>query len=160
MEQSWTEPLHEYAQFAEIIKKLLAYRHQKHVQYEMTQELLAVKREQLEELEKSEAEAKRLESALGRSTIGPSSTDENGEENGGNGTVASPVAYAAPLPPSVSQARRRNGSTGMGFLSALSHSIQGIMDVDPESTRRSNISKTRDTISQVCRLSSISTSSC
>lgn len=43
-----------------------------------------------------------------------------------------------------------SGSGGYGFLSALSHSITGMMDVDPEATRRNNISKTRDTISQVC----------
>ena len=47
LEQNWAEPLHEYSQFAAIIKKLLVYRHQKHVQYEMTQENLDAKREQL-----------------------------------------------------------------------------------------------------------------
>ncbi|KAF7356850.1 Sorting nexin-41 [Mycena venus] len=66
LEQNWAEPLHEYTQFASIIKKLLAYRHQKNVQYEMTQDALESKREQLEELEKSEREARRLEQALGR----------------------------------------------------------------------------------------------
>lgn len=70
LEQNWAEPLHEYAQFASIIKKLLAYRHQKHVQYEMTQDALESKREQLEELEKSEREARRLEAALGKGRSG------------------------------------------------------------------------------------------
>ena len=52
LEQNWAEPLHEYSQFASIIKKLLSYRHQKHAQCEMTQDSLESKREQLGELEK------------------------------------------------------------------------------------------------------------
>ena len=59
LEQNWAEPLHEYSQFAAIIKKLLVYRHQKHVQYEMTKYALEAKREALDDLERSEAEAQR-----------------------------------------------------------------------------------------------------
>ena len=40
-------------------------------------------------------------------------------------------------------------STGMGLLSALSYTIHGMMDTDPESARQSGISETRETISQV-----------
>src|SRR5262245_62126636 len=69
LEQNWAEPLNEYAQFASIIKKLLTYRHQKHVQYEMTQDALEMKRESLEDLERSEREARRLEAALGRGRV-------------------------------------------------------------------------------------------
>ncbi|TFY74615.1 hypothetical protein EWM64_g9397 [Hericium alpestre] len=65
LEQNWQEPLHEYTQFAGIIKKLLMYRHQKHVQLEMTQDALEARREALGELEKSEREARRLEEAVG-----------------------------------------------------------------------------------------------
>lgn len=54
--------------FAAIIRRLLAYRHQKHVQYEMTAESLEGKREMLEEYERSEAEAQRLASALSAAT--------------------------------------------------------------------------------------------
>ena len=161
LEQTWTEPLHEYSQFANIIKRLLVYRHQKHVQYEMTQDNLETKRESLEEFEKSEAEARRLESALSRGTL-RSAPDEQAGEGGGNpegsegdagfssfasGSRRQPTASTYPA------ARPRRAS--YGFLNALSHSIQGLMDVDPEAARRSNISKTRESISQVsssCRL--------
>ncbi|QRV74046.1 sorting nexin-41 [Ceratobasidium sp. AG-Ba] len=68
IEAGWTEPLHEYAMFAGIIRRLLAYRHQKHVQYEMTHENLESKREALEDYERSEAEAQRLASALSAAT--------------------------------------------------------------------------------------------
>ena len=87
LEQNWAEPLHEYSQFAAIIKKLLVYRHQKHVQYEMTQENLDAKREQLEELEKSEQAARRLEEALGRGRTGAdpaARANGSGSGSGGN----------------------------------------------------------------------------
>lgn len=34
-------------------------------------------------------------------------------------------------------------------MSALSHTLHGIMDADPEATRRNSIGKTRDSINQV-----------
>jgi sorting nexin-41/42 len=152
LEQTWTEPLHEYSQFASIIKRLLVYRHQKHVQYEMTQDSLESKRELLTEYEKSEAEAQRLESALSRGTLrsGPEAVSGDGENNPNEDAGYSSFASGSRRHPSANThqtPRPRRGS--YGFFNALSHSIQGLMDVDPEAARRSNISKTRETISQV-----------
>lgn len=163
LEQNWAEPLHEYAQFASIIKKLLAYRHQKHVQYEMTQDALEAKREDLEELEKSEREARRLEEALGRrrstvsspprseGTRSPGSGENDGEEDAGStgadSRVDEPASVYLPPHPGPSPSRRR--APGMGLLSALSYTLHGMMDVDPETARRNGISKSRETISQV-----------
>ncbi|KZT55236.1 hypothetical protein CALCODRAFT_437488 [Calocera cornea HHB12733] len=159
LEQTWYEPLQEYTQFAGIIKKLLTYRHQKHLQYELTQELLDNKREALEELERNEAEAKRLDSALTGSlhvetptAAHRSSSDgdvetpeasQEPEEEGESPFPSGSVTRAAPPPAS----KRRTG--GFGLLNTLSHSIQGIMDVDPEAARRNSISKTREQISQL-----------
>jgi len=161
-EQDWAEPLHEYSQFAEIIKKLLVYRHQKHVQYEMTQDQLEAKREQLEELEKSEREARRLEEALSQGRVSslsssrvgkPGADDENGteeratdEHDAADAPQPEPSVYLPPHP-GPSPVRRR--APGMGFLNALSYTLHGMMDVDPETARRNNISKTRETISQL-----------
>lgn len=148
----------EYTQFASIIKKLLAYRHQKHGQYELTQETLESKREQLEELEKSEREARRLEDALGRGRVGaaeepqspseaqPEESTEDGEESEPQGLAEEQSAYLPPHP-GPNPARRR--VPGMGFISALTYTLHGMMDVDPETARRNSISKTRETISQV-----------
>ncbi|KAI4523926.1 hypothetical protein K525DRAFT_236273 [Schizophyllum commune Loenen D] len=166
MEQHWAEPLHEYAQFAGIIKKLLAYRHQKHVQYEMTQDALDAKREQLEELDKSEREARRLEEALkrgGRTTTrstsreGPAAEgndeDEEGPSREGEGAQhpppPDPTASYLPPHPGPNPAARRGRTPGMGLLSALSYTIHGMMDVDPETARRNSITKTRENISQL-----------
>lgn len=159
VEHSWAEPLHEYSQFASIIKKLLAYRHQKHVQYEMTQDVLENKREQLEDLEKSEREARRLEEALGRGRMsGAGTTTSANPEAGDNDGPASPGGGASPTDPSVvpphpgqNPARRRTRAPGMGLINALSYTLHGMMDVDPETARRNSITKTKESISTVSR---------
>lgn len=63
-ESVFTEPLNEYSQFGSILQKLLRWRHLKHLQYELAQDALEAKKVQLEELERMEAEASRLNSAL------------------------------------------------------------------------------------------------
>jgi hypothetical protein len=181
---------------------LLQYRHQKQVQYEATIDTLEAKKEALEELERQEAEAKRLESALaaagvpvgpgkargnagGRGASRPSlargmssseptppftdpispTNGENGSRGGGEDPdsvyeddedlSASPRPHSRsipqPLPPTPisTTSLKRSKPVGSGLLSALSHSIHGMIDVDPEAARRSNISKTKDSISQV-----------
>ena len=162
LEQNWVEPVHEYSQFANIIKKLLAYRHQKHVQFEMTQDALGSKREQLEELEKSEQEARRLEEALGRGRVQRSSSlpgraasgegeaEGEGKEEGQEEEEDHPTQQSLPsLPPHPGPSTVRRRAPGMGFLSALSYTLSGMMDADPETARRNAISRNRETISQV-----------
>lgn len=145
LEQNFSEPLHEYTQFATIIKKLLAYRHQKHVQYEMTQDALESKREMLEEYEKSEREAKRLEEALARGRVdGLTSPQPEGQSSE---NPEEPASVYLPPHPGPSPHKRR--APGMGLLNALSYTLHGMMDVDPETARRNGIGKTRETISQV-----------
>ena len=166
--------MHEYAQFAGIIKKLLAYRHQKHAQLELTQDTLETKKAQLEELEKSEREANRLAEALGQGrvtgihrangasapeTLSTSPSQTRSDEDSQNGTSDGvpngtdedererPPVYTPPHPVVAPPTRR--SAPGMGFLNALSYTLHGMMDVDPETARRSGISKTRETISQV-----------
>ncbi|KAJ7132106.1 hypothetical protein C8R44DRAFT_773074 [Mycena epipterygia] len=147
LEQNWAEPLHEYTQFAAIIKKLLAYRHQKNVQYEMTQDALESKREQLEELEKSEREARRLDQALGRGRVSSETPATSPtEDQAGEDPQSSPSTYLPPHP-GPNPSRRR--APGMGLLNALSYTLHGMMDVDPETARRNGITKTRESISQL-----------
>ncbi|OBZ66506.1 Sorting nexin-41 [Grifola frondosa] len=153
-EQNWAEPLYEYTQFASIIKKLLVYRHQKHVQYEMTQDALEAKREQLEELEKSEREARRLEEALSQGhTSNSRSVSGQGEDEAVGGEAREETQEpqhdsSVYLPPHPGPSPVKRRAPGMGLLSALSYTLHGMMDVDPESARRNGISKTRETISQ------------
>ncbi|GAA5894234.1 hypothetical protein JCM6882_007608 [Rhodosporidiobolus microsporus] len=160
-EQDFTEPLQEYTQFSNIIKGLLKYRHNKHLQYEAARELLENKRSHLEDLERSELEVQRLEKALERVRV---LNDEGGSERAvspavsGNGSPTEPSGVQAagsaalpPLPSSSSMhlpppAPRRSGG---GLFSALSHSVKGLVDSDPEATRRNSIGKTREQINQL-----------
>ncbi|KAG0656233.1 Sorting nexin, cytoplasm-to-vacuole targeting pathway/endosomal sorting [Rhodotorula mucilaginosa] len=175
-EQDFTEPLQEYTQFSNIIKGLLKYRHSKHLQYGAARELLESKRATLEELERSELEAQRLEKALERVRIvnddggsdrAVSPTNANAStsttttgfvgaaaEGGGIGGAQAPGQQQhAPLPPLPSSSgalptsppARKSG----GLVSALRHSVKGLVDSDPEATRRSSIGKTREQINQL-----------
>ncbi|PWN47491.1 hypothetical protein IE53DRAFT_390375 [Violaceomyces palustris] len=81
-EQVFTEPLHEYTQFASILQKLLKWRHLKHLQFELAQDALEAKKLQLEELERVEAEARRLDQALERGGGGLLNRDGSGRVEG------------------------------------------------------------------------------
>lgn len=117
-----------------MIRARLSFRHQKHVQYELVQEALETQRDKLEILENAEREAKRLEEAL---------------ERGGN-VLTGPQVGPVPARDEQERAQRRARATqGFGLLSAVKHSLSGMIDMDPEATRRANIAKTRDNISQV-----------
>jgi len=149
LEQRWAEPLHEYSQFASIIKRLLVYRHQKHLQFELAQDIIEHKKDSLEDLERSEAEAQRLESALSRPSLvnGVFGAAAEGDEAEQDGAAPGSVRrQPEPVPPS---APRRRPPGGSSLLSALSHSLQTIMDVDPAAARRNSISKTRETLAQL-----------
>lgn len=168
-ERSATEPLHIYAQYGHIIRQRLSFRHQKHVQYELVQSTLEHQRDKLEVLEKAEKESRRLEEALesggrnltasgvgqapaqgqsvltGQSVVGGSVYREQGQ--GFSGSEETPAGL-----PKTPTKRKGGGGGGYGLLSAVKHSLSGMMDVDPEATRRANIGRTRDNISQVGHL--------
>ncbi|KAI1432044.1 hypothetical protein GGR50DRAFT_676352 [Xylaria sp. CBS 124048] len=61
---NFAEPMRENAQFAGVVRNVLRYRVLKRVQQEMTNDDLAKKRALLEQLESSEAEARRIEHYL------------------------------------------------------------------------------------------------
>lgn len=151
-ERSATEPLHIYSQFSSLIKQRLSFRHQKHVQYELVQDTLETQKDKLDLLEAAEKESRRLEEALER----------GGSIIGGSGSGAGAGQSDDPEDRERERQRQREereraertvsrarGNAGFGLLSAVKHSLSGMMDVDPEATRRANIGKTRDNISQV-----------
>jgi sorting nexin-41/42 len=132
----------------------------------MTQDGLASKREQLGDLEKSEREARRLEEALGRGRVNNNNrplhipvegeieeqdgeTRARDEAEGHDENQAPSSSSYLPPHPGPNPARRRTRPPGMGLLDALSYTLHGMMDVDPETARRNGITKTRETISQV-----------
>lgn len=196
---SVNEPLQEYIQYANIIKSILKFRHQKHIQSESTADQLESKRNSLEYLEKQEVEASKLDDALKRgrqattdsvSTVGsvanstaqedasstnyrqftdgtytqdPESTEEGDESHNQStnsfGDSTNPYAqppttqanpYAQAHPTSSNAPKRKSTRFNNVFnFSSISHTIHGIIDVDPEATRRSNIGRTKEAIVQV-----------
>jgi hypothetical protein len=124
----------------------------------MTQDGLESKRERLDDLEKSEREARRLADALGRgraSSIHPSPrrpAQGEGEEEGqivDAEEATEPQEAYLPPHPGPNPAKRKASSAGMSLFNALSYTLHGMMDVDPETARRNGITKTRETISSV-----------
>ncbi|TFY78065.1 hypothetical protein EWM64_g5944, partial [Hericium alpestre] len=56
---------------------------------------------------------------------------------------------SAYLPPHPGPSPIKRRAPGMGLLSALSYTLHGMMDADPETARRNGISKTKESISQL-----------
>lgn len=162
------EPLYEYTQYASILQRIIKWRHLKHQQFELAQDMLEDKQRRLRELERIEANSARLMQAL---------------ENGGHGLVphASPARSAAPTvsvygraaeqveedaedvedveePPRVptpppaaqpatsptKQPVMRPEASRRGFLGSLSESFAQMMDMNTDSTRQSTISRLRE----------------
>lgn len=89
LEINVNEPMQEYVQYASIIKAILKFRHQKHIQSESTADQLEAKRSSLENLERMETEAKRIESALNKGErSGSGSSQTNSNNNTTSGTTA------------------------------------------------------------------------
>jgi len=122
----------------------------------MTKYTLETKREQLDDLERSEAEAQRLQSALSGAARPTSGTVRppggksvlSGEINEEDESPSVPTAPAPRVYSSQTLPPRRKQSN-VGLFGALSYSLHGLMDVDPETARRSQLSKTKESISQL-----------
>lgn len=168
LSESFGEPLGESAQFAAVVRQVLKYRRQKAAQKELTSDTLSHKKQSLETLERQEQEAQRINQYLQRDlgeeaqqqTVSsntveertsneeePSPTTINDEENDDSESQQTfPPTHAVESSPSKT---KKSGVFKIPGFGKLNHAIHGFMDVDPEATRRSNIGKTREQISQL-----------
>ncbi|KOS18410.1 Sorting nexin-41 [Escovopsis weberi] len=174
---SFAEPMRENAQFAGVVRNVLRYRVLKRVQQDLTTEELAKKRALLDQLERSEAEARRIEQYLSNSQqISPphrrsASARESPTQlrrDGGQDDTESIDSDFPPshgdfpsVAPSASQGLPERSSTSghrkmpstnsitNKIFGPLRHAVQGVVDVDPERTRRDTIGKTRESIGQL-----------
>jgi hypothetical protein len=142
LSNAFTEPLGEQTQMLAIVRQVLKYRRQKMTQVEQASDLLATKRAQLEQLERSEQEAKRIDGALNRmseSTVGefPPTHD-----------AAQVNAQADQAPRKPASSTLSVGSFKMG-LGKLNHAIHSLTDTDPALTRRQKIGATRELIASL-----------
>ena len=156
-----SEVVHEYTQYAKILQGILRWRHLKHQQLEIAQDDLANKKQQLADLEHIEAEYARLSSAMeigGRglssrpppapmqhSVYGRAAEEEDEEQREEAGLDAAPASSAPPPPPpAATLPPPRTGSRGL--LGSLSQTLQNVMDMDPDKTRQSTISRLREEV--------------
>lgn len=167
---SFAEPMRESAQFAGVVRSVLRYRILKRVQQEMTNDELAKKKALLESLERSESEARRIDQYLSTSTAAlprrsldrASQRRDNAQEDTASidsdfppthGDHGSPPSAAQGSPqPDGSSAHRKNSSGNFitnKIFGRISHAVHGVVDVDPERTRRDLIGKTRESIGQL-----------
>lgn len=176
---TFAEPMRESAQFASVVRSVLRYRILKRVQEDMTRDELNKKKALLESLERSEQEAKRIDRYLNhQSTTGPSkkappnraaaasppsgaedtaSIDSDFPPTHGDAATTSPSAaqgtpHRGPDDDSAAEARKRSSSGNFvtnKIFGRLSHAMHGIVDVDPERTRRDQIGKTKESLTHV-----------
>ncbi|RDW65290.1 sorting nexin-like protein-41 [Coleophoma crateriformis] len=167
---SFAEPMRESAQFAGVVRNVLRYRVLKRVQQEMTRDELIKKKQLLESLERSEQEAKRIDQYLNssgtanvprRSTSSardsPYTRRDNPQEDTASidsdfppthGDVPS-ATQGAPHDDQASPQHRKSASGNFitnRIFGRISHAVHGVVDVDPERTRRDLIGKTRESI--------------
>jgi len=174
---SFAEPMRENAQFAGVVRNVLRYRVLKRVQQDMTTDELNKKRALLDQLERSEAEARRIDQYLSSSQQIPAprrSTsmrepptqhrrDGSGEDTAsidsdfppthGDFSSAPSAKIGAPERSGGSPGHKKAASGGNSItgriFGPIRHAVQGVVDVDPERTRRDLIGKTRESISQL-----------
>lgn len=173
---SFAEPMRENAQFAGVVRNVLKYRVLKRVQQEMTNDELNKKRLLLDQLERSEAEARRIDQYLsGSQQIQPPrrSQDSTGGRHRREGSQEDTASIDSDFPPThgdissapsakIGAPERSSNNNGPSHKKAPSgnsitnkifgpirHAIQGVADVDPEKTRRDTIGRTRESIAQL-----------
>jgi sorting nexin-41/42 len=175
---NFAEPMREGTQFAGAVTKNLSYRTAKRVQLEMTRDELEKSRNLLESLERSEAEAKRIDAYLTQSqTLGPphrtpsdasakstphrregadetESVDSDFPPTHGKTPAAPPSAAQGqsegPISPTATHRKTQSGNfiTSKVF-GGFRHAMNGFADVDPERNRRDQIGKTREKLGQL-----------
>ncbi|OAK97238.1 sorting nexin-41 [Phaeosphaeriaceae sp. SRC1lsM3a] len=174
---SFSEPMRESAQFAGVVRAVLKYRVMKRIQEDMTKDELEKKRNLLESLEASEAEAKRLQQHLSSTGhVPPTRSRATSNSSQRSGTAEPPpreedsASIDSDFPPthgdtpSASQGAPDNShspptsphkkSPSGNFVTnklfgSITHAFRGMADVDPEKTRRDQIGKTRDSLVQL-----------
>lgn len=176
---SFAEPMRESAQFAGVVRAVLRYRVLKRIQEDMTKDELEKKRNLLESLERSEAEAKRLEQHLSgaghapprnRSRAASASSQRSSGEPEQRRPEDDRASIDSDFPPthgdvpSSAQGVPENGNSPPGtphrksasgnfvtnkLFGSITHAFRGMADVDPEKTRRDQIGKTRDSLVQL-----------
>ena len=161
---TFAEPMRESAQFAGVVRSVLRYRIMKRIQEDMTRDELASKRQLLDSLEKSEMEASRIEQYLAsqtppggtprRSTSSASarSTRSQTEDTASIDSDFPPTHADPESTPTSPNRKSQGGFVANKIFGRISHAVHGIVDVDPERTRRDQMGKTKESLVHVSLL--------
>lgn len=175
----FAEPMRESAQFASVVRSVLKFRVLKRVQEDMTRDELEKKHTMLEQLERSEAEAKRIEQYMSSSGMQntprrsassashsersrqPREEDNNSVDSDFPPNTRSssvPTAqqgepgsdeYQSSPPPANGSHKRATSGVANKLFGRLTHAIQGVTDADPERARRDALGKTKESLSHL-----------
>ena len=174
---SFAEPMRENAQFAGVVRSVLRYRILKRIQQDMTTDDLLKKKALLDQLERSEMEARRIDQYLSNSQQLPpprrstSTREPATNQHRREGSQEDTASIDSDFPPThgdfssapsakIGAPERAAGSPGHKKIASgnsitnkifgpIRHAVQGVVDVDPERTRRDTIGKTRESIEQL-----------
>ncbi|KAI8146304.1 hypothetical protein BJV82DRAFT_643459 [Fennellomyces sp. T-0311] len=174
LEVDFAEHMQEYAQYTRIAKQVLRHRHLKHAQLELIGASLQTKKSLLRNLLQTEDKALQLEADIhhNEQPKPPSTETVSGEDDDfdthsiedGFASIdathipkdlsSSPDAATYPSSASASAIRAsrdryRKWSSPRKLLNAMSYTLQGMMDVDPEATRRNQIAKLKENVTQL-----------
>ncbi|KAI8890876.1 hypothetical protein K501DRAFT_328063 [Backusella circina FSU 941] len=175
LESDFVEHMQEYGQYMVITQQVLRYRRMKQCQLELIEDTLDQKRLQLKDLMRTQAEVKKLKGDESVETVSSYTEtsshsqrveqqeegDLDDDDEDGFSTIARseveemeneqdqyPSSASAPaLRSTKSQSRR--WSSPRKFLSAMTLTLQGMIDTDPEQTRHNQIQKLNDTIEEL-----------
>ncbi|GAN00592.1 PX-domain-containing protein [Mucor ambiguus] len=178
LEMEFAEYVQDYSQYLHIAKQVLRYRRMKEAQLELIEEAIDHKKLQLRNLTKTEDEASKLDLKQDDTVQSPIKTphttvdaatdpqddniDTKSIEDGFSAIVkiddvepdsnAAAVNYPTNASASVLRASKhqtKKWSSPRKLFSAVTDTIQGMMDADPGQTRRNQISKLKETIDQL-----------
>ncbi|KAI9011016.1 hypothetical protein CLU79DRAFT_709980 [Phycomyces nitens] len=141
LEGEFSEPIQEQAQLAHTVKQVLKFRSQKHAQVELIESVLATKQKAFDNLQRIEDESKRLQETITteQTQVDPTPTIPPEE--------VSPEDYYSPvLQRNKIRSTRQWSGRPFQFFSAVGNTFSNIIDVDPETTRRNQIEKTKEVI--------------
>ncbi|KAI9021596.1 hypothetical protein CLU79DRAFT_702786 [Phycomyces nitens] len=143
MESEVSELMHEYSQYTRIAKDILNHWRFKQAQLELIKDSLERKRQTLEGLINTEKEAALIDAAIQQRS--PHIKED-----------ISIVSHAYEYPTAAtalaireSKSRSKKWSSPRKLFDAMSNTIQSMMDVNPDVTRRQQITTLKDTILQL-----------
>jgi hypothetical protein len=162
LEIEFSEYVQDYTQYIYIAKQVLRYRHLKQSQLELIDDTIQSKKSQLRNLVKTEDELHKLKSnedlpPQPKPVAQDHDIDTESIEDGFSAIIKSggereedvyPTSASAPVL-RASKNQSKKWSSPRKLLSAVTDTIQGMIDTDPEQTRKNQINKLKDAIEQV-----------